>query len=454
MSRIRTSVAGFFQAPPLEGDERRTFRRHMAFALLAAAAAGLLSTAPTIALKALAGPKWILNFRLMFSSLGMFCTLYLGSWMSHRRKMPFIRIPGIAFAVCSLLMAIFHDAYVFMVLFGVGSIFEMVTRPPITAVIRFNYAPQRRGRITGEIRKWCSLVFLGANLGGAMLLDWAQDGGSPIGIRATIVLLMLAVGVLDLASFLVFSTIRVRETDEHWRRDHKPEIARSFREAGLVVATNKRYRDYLIGCFLFGFFGLLYTAQIKGFLSDLNLSYVQIELLAHIIPCAAQFLTTGLWGGVFDRTTPNRAWTWIRIGWGLDAIILVAAPVVAGLFSGSLAVLMFLLVAGRLCRGGVMGGSWVLWWRVGVAHFAPPGGDTSRYMGILTFLNGVMRLGAGAISSVIVAYSSPAAVLLIGGMGVIFSGLYSWVLALRERTHKNIATIADFEAQFEGTGDD
>ena len=42
--------------------------------------------------------------------------------------------------------------------------------------------------------------------------------------------------------------------------------------------------------------------------------------------------------------------------------------------------------------------------RVGVAHFAPPGGDTSLCMGILALLNGVMRLGAGAIGSVIVAY--------------------------------------------------
>lgn len=42
--------------------------------------------------------------------------------------------------------------------------------------------------------------------------------------------------------------------------------------------------------------------------------------------------------------------------------------------------------------------------RVGVAHFAPPDGDTSLCMGILALLNGVMRLGAGAIGSVIVAY--------------------------------------------------
>jgi len=449
MNPVTASIPNFFRGPPLEGDERRTFRRHIAFALLSAAAAGLLAIAPTIALKALAGPNWILNFRLMFSSLGMFCTLYLGSWMSHRHKMPFIRKPGIAFGVCSLLMAVFHDPYAYMVLFGVGSIFEMVTRPPITAVIRFNYAPQRRGKVIGEIRKWSSLVFLLANLGGASLLDWAANGAGAIGVPTMIVCLMLTVGLLDVLSFVVFSTIRVRETDEHWRRDHKPEIAESFREAAKVLATNRRFRGYLTGCFIFGFSGLLYTAQIKGFLSDLDLGYVQIELLAHIIPCAAQFLTTGLWGGLFDRTTPNKAWTWIRIGWGLDPILLVAAPIVAGLLSGSVTVLMAVLVMGRLSRGGVMGGSWVLWWRVGVAHFAPPGGDTSRYMGILTFLNGVMRLGAGMISSILVACYSTTAVLLIGGTGVVVSGLYSWRLALKDESNKNIETIAAFEAQFD-----
>ena len=41
-----------------------------------------------------------------------------------------------------------------------------------------------------------------------------------------------------------------------------------------------------------------------------------------------------------------------------------------------------------MLRGSVQGGWWVLWWQIGVTHFAPPGQDTSRYMGIMVFLNG------------------------------------------------------------------
>jgi len=46
-------IATFFQAPDLPADARRTFRFHLAYALLDAAAGGILLNAPLVALKAL-----------------------------------------------------------------------------------------------------------------------------------------------------------------------------------------------------------------------------------------------------------------------------------------------------------------------------------------------------------------------------------------------------------------
>jgi len=100
-------------------------------------------------------------------------------------------------------------------------------------------------------------------------------------------------------------------------------------------------------------------------------------------------------------------------------------------------------------RGGVQGGWWIMWWQIGVTHFAPPGEDTSRYMGIMVFLNGTIRLGASAAGMVLAAMAVPPTTLLVvGGLGVIASGLYSLGQAGRERREKRPETMTEFERQF------
>ena len=96
-----------------------------------------------------------------------------------------------------------------------------------------------------------------------------------------------------------------------------------------------------------------------------------------------------------------------------------------------------------------MGGSWVLWWRIGVNHFAPPGGRYRRYMGLLMFMNGVMRLFAPMLGAALLLRYGRAGMLYIGGAGVLLSALHSFYEYRRERSDKDLATIADFEHQFE-----
>ena len=63
---------------------------------------------------------------------------------------------------------------------------------------------------------------------------------------------------------------------------------------------------------------------------------------------------------------------------------------------------------GRVLRGSVQGGWWVLWWQIGVTHFAPPGEDTSRYMGIMVFLNGASQIAASLAGMALTAAVGPA----------------------------------------------
>jgi hypothetical protein len=105
---------------------------------------------------------------------------------------------------------------------------------------------------------------------------------------------------------------------------------------------------------------------------------------------------------------------------------------------------------GRVLRGSVQGGQWLLWWQIGVTHFAPPGEDTSRYLGIMAFLNGLLRLLASAAGMILASRGvSPATLLTVGGLGVLGSGVYSLAQAARERREHQPETMAEFEGRFQ-----
>ena len=193
---------------------------------------------------------------------------------------------------------------------------------------------------------------------------------------------------------------------------------------------------------------MLYFPLIWAFLSrDLGFGYVGCSVLMHAVPSLAAFAATGALGRVFDRTNPWVSWAGIRCLWGLDALLLAATPACAILFPPALVILP---VLGRVLRGSVQGGWWIMWWQVGVTYFAPPGEDTSRYMGVMVFVNGAIRLVASAAGMGLAALSIPPGVLLtIGGLGVVLSGVYSLWQAAWERKHRGPETMTEFEHRWE-----
>jgi MFS family permease len=453
------------RGPCLSGNAARTFRFHVAYALLDATAGGILLNAPLIAIKSFHAANWHLPLRELYSGIGMIAALYLGSRMAPRPKMPFVFIPGVAAGVCSLTMATATgSAFWFLTLLGVGAMFEIVTRPAITAVLRANYPVEHRGHATGEVRKWSSLCFVASSIASALILksaadfvavpghdalpEWASQAWRWFAGHMAQILMVLA-GVLSLASFTCFRRIRVDETLDSHPGEGKPEIGKGFREAFAVLARDGRYRRYLAGCFLDGFFQMLYFPLIWVFLSgDLGFDYVGCSALMHALPALAAFVATGALGRLFDRTNPWISWACVRFAWGLDALLLAATPLCAAVFPPAL---VLVPVIGRILRGSVQGGWWILWWQIGVTHFAPPGGDTSRYMGMMVFFNGVIRLSASAAGMTLAAMAvSPQMLLVIGGVGVILSGVYSLYQAGWERRRRQPETMSEFERQFTG----
>jgi MFS family permease len=147
--------------------------------------------------------------------------------MARRSKMPFVVGPGLAFVACSVGMAVTHDVLPFLVLAGMGALFETLARPAIVAVIREKYPAAHRGAVTGRIRTWCSLVFLISGIASAWSLDRTSATPLPM-IRSQ----MLLAAALSVAGFLVFRTIRLDDVRTSGDRDHRSRFAKPYTSRG------------------------------------------------------------------------------------------------------------------------------------------------------------------------------------------------------------------------------
>jgi hypothetical protein len=70
-------------------------------------------------------------------------------------------------------------------------------------------------------------------------------------------------------------------------------------------------------------------------------------------------------------------------------------------------------------------------------------------MGLMVFLNGVVKLLASVLGMVLAGLSvEPTTLIALGGLGVIVSGFYSLWQWDRERKEGQPKTITEFEEQF------
>ncbi len=428
------------ELPP---EARPMFRRHGAFALLDAATAAILHNTPVMALLALGAEDWKLSFQLAISSVGMFVALLLGGMMARRRKKPFLLIPGLLMVLSIYAMSFVGVPTVFLILLGLASLFEVALRPALTAIIRVNYPASHRGLATGRIRAASSVVFMTVGLGSSLLMAWTGPGKDALWmIQAQ----LLLAGTLLLLGLGIISRLQVHENpdEDHSLKEEHPTL-KGAASAAMEGLRHARFRRYLGIALIYSFGALLYVSFIPVLLKDdLHLSYVGITLLTHVLPSLLALLSTTALGRLADRANPWKAWAVIRLGWGLDPLLMA----LASLATAFAPLALLLTVAGRICRGLVMGGSWILWWQVGLNHFAPPGADTTRYMGLLMVVNGISRLFAPLLGAWILQTGGGSAVLSAGALLVLGSSLLSLREFYRERRQKRLKTIESYEHSF------
>ncbi|QQE13555.1 MFS transporter [Planctomycetota bacterium] len=418
------------------------YRWQMGWALMRAVTDGIMANAPVMAIKSMGATDWKLGLTLTLSSLGMFASLWIGWLMARRGKKPFVVMPGIFYAMCVGLMTLADSSLMFLALVGVAMIFELMTRPAVTAIVRECYPAEVRSTLMGRIRAMTSVVFVGSVFGSAWILDdVTRSGGDVLGMID--VLLWIGAGCA-LVSLLMFWKIDLPSDGRGEREVVKDEVGKVM--PWRTIGRDKRLHRYLIGCFLFGFGGMMYVSWVPKLLTvEMGMGYLMTAAFIHVLPGCVQFMAVAPVGAWLDKVNVWKGWSGIRLLWGLDAVFLALAIMLPVGWGAMLA----LVVVARVLRGSAMGGSWVLWWQTGIHQFAPPGADTSRYMSLQTAMNGVLRLFGTLTGMAMIKYGSMELALLSGAGVMMVSVVHAWYEAGRERGYEEYQNTASYEKSFE-----
>jgi hypothetical protein len=400
--------------------------------------AGLLVNGPMIGIKALRAADWHLALPTGLSGIGLFLTLALGIWMARRPKLPFAVVPGFASSAACLGMAVAPDPLAFLFLLGLFNLLDSTARPAIAVIIRLNYPAETRGWVTGRLRRWSAGTFLLAGLATGWVLDRA--GTWPV-IQAV----LATAAALQTLAYLAFSRIRVRPEP---RGEAEADAFAPGGRSSLVVALaavrrDRRFLRYLWGSVLFQLGNLMYETIVRAFLSvELHFSYTHCVVIADVLPSTFSLATTPRLGAWLDRTNPLIAWSRIRLGWGIDPLLLALAPIWP-------AAARAIAATARLIRGGVMNGSYILWWELGGNYFATRRELTSVYVGASFSVNGVTRMVGPPLGAHLGTALSRRAVLIIGGLMVLLSAYLARRQAEDEKVDGRYPTFADLEPELD-----
>ena len=303
-------------------------------------------------------------------------------------------------------------------------------------IIRLNYPAESRGWVTGHLRRWSGGTFLLAALATGWVLDRA--GTWPV-IQAV----LATAAALQMLAHLAFSRIRVRP--EPRGEADADAFARGGRSSlvGALAAVwgDRRFLRYLWGSVIFQLGNLMYEPIVRAFLSaELHFNYTQCVFIADVLPSTFSLATTPRLGAWLDRTNPLIAWSLIRLGWGIDPLLLALSPIWP---AGAMAI----AATARLIRGGVMNGSYILWWELGGNYFATRRELTSVYVGAWFSVNGVQRMVGPPLGAYLGSALSRRAVLVIGGLLVLLAAYLARRQAEDEKVNGRYPTFADKEPE-------
>jgi hypothetical protein len=200
------------------------------------------------------------------------------------------------------------------------------------------------------------------------------------------------------------------------------------------VREDKLFRRTLICWMLMGFANLMMLPLRVEYLANskygLHLSVGMIAVLTGVIPNAARFVLSPIWGHLFDRMNFFALRVTLNIGFAVGILSFFASDSVRGLIFGA-------VVFGISNAGGDV--AWSLW----VTKFAPPG-RVADYMAAHTFLTGLRGAIAPLVAFSVVNQITPALLATIAaGLIVLASSLLLPEIKFGKRALRAMALVEE-----------
>ncbi len=286
-------------------------------------------------------------------------------WMTARLRWPTALAASRIFAVGAIgrfVAAAIPWLPVYVLGTSLGLIASSACVPLVTQIYQENYASETRGRVfsrTFMIRIATAAIMSG--IGGILLKD-----------RMHQFQWMLALFGLALASA---SVCLHRCPSTPLREDTGAHPLRGWR----YVGQDPLFRRTLISWMLMGFANLMMLPLRVEYLANpkysLALDASQVALLTGVIPHAARFVMSPIWGHLFDRMNFFALRITLNVGFALGIFGFFTTQSTTGLVISA-------ILYGISHAGGDV--AWSLW----VTRFAPAD-RVAEYMAVHTFLTGV-----------------------------------------------------------------
>ena len=403
---------------------RPTYYYNLRAAIFNGVAMGTGQLFHTIATKILGASSWQLAIIDGLTGVGMFAAFFLGALVTGRRKMPFVLWPQVCCFAGYLLLGFVAGPLWFCLLAGGMLLAAQTGIPAMAGMMRQNLPARLRGRVMGFTRRWFFLTALIVTLVGSELITreetaWTWRLILPLG------------GVAALISGLLWYRIRVR--GERRIEDRQAPPFRPFAPFRFLL-EDRDFRHYTTAFFIFGFANLMMRPILPVVLKeDMGADFRQMQWAWSIAPTACTILTVGLWGRLVDRKNPLALRATMNLVWAIMPLAVFLAPPMLPMEVNP----VWLVCAGRLLQGLVMGGSMLLW-HLGIMYFAKKE-DVPAYMAVHIGMTGVRISLAPWISTLLVELmggdsDARAMLFLIVAMLMVYAG--TLMLRLSHRIRK------------------
>ena len=292
------------------GEERRTFKLHMAYSIIEGIIAGILVLNEFVFIRSLHGTDYQLSFLFQFSVLVLLFSIFFIELLKRiRNRKKLLRVVSFATRVPLILLIFFpknaaqtlenpYYHYIFLAVFFIYFLASPIIFPTINAFLKSNYTHQNFGRLYSYASSANKIVILISTFFFGLLLDYNNYA---------FVYIYPIIGLLGIFSINILSRIKYEEKIAVIKRQKfLITIKQSIISMYEIIRNNKAYRDFEIGFMFYGFSFMISVSVITIFFDkSLNLNYSSVAFYKNIYNILAIVLLP-FFGKLLGKIDPRK----------------------------------------------------------------------------------------------------------------------------------------------------